>query len=237
MFTLIVNAWGITSRKNRMPTQPNFFDRKIIFLLILLLGTLIGRPADFRPFDTATPSYIEFELDSYEVFEDATNLVLTVFRMGDFRTQASVDFMVEEGTATPGKDFKAVGGTIVFPGGQSFKTITIPVTWDEEEESDETFLVQLSNPSPNAEIVQTEAPVTIKDSAKMPRIGIERRNGTILLNWQPNGKNLVLQRSESSAASVWQDVTTEPVQVDGRQVVEEPVTSTFYFYRLRAKAE
>src|SRR4051812_40939785 len=75
-----------------------------------------------------TPSYIQFSAPRFEVTETATNAVVTVVRTGDYRKTTSVEYATVEGTAEVNVDFQACGGTLTFPAGQSYKTITIPVT-------------------------------------------------------------------------------------------------------------
>jgi hypothetical protein len=60
---------------------------------------------------------------------------------------ASVDFAIPQGgTATPGVDFVAASGTVVFPPGSTSQPVTIDVNGDLTPEPDETFFVLLSNP-------------------------------------------------------------------------------------------
>jgi hypothetical protein len=54
-----------------------------------------------------------------------------------------------------------VSGTLTFPVGVNVKTITVQVVGDRTRESNETFYVNLSNPSANAYLGDGQALATI----------------------------------------------------------------------------
>lgn len=62
----------------------------------------------------------------------------------------TVSYATASGTATAGVDFTPTSGTLTFQTGQTAKSITVLVTGDTLREPNETFYVNLSNPSPNA---------------------------------------------------------------------------------------
>lgn len=62
----------------------------------------------------------------------------------------TVDYATASGTATAGVDFASTAGTLTFQPGQTTKSIAVLVTGDKLREANETFYVNLSNPSPNA---------------------------------------------------------------------------------------
>ncbi len=64
--------------------------------------------------------------------------------------QISVAYATADDTATVGTDFTATSGTLIFSPGDIEQTITVPVSTDTLSENDETFLVNLSNPTGNA---------------------------------------------------------------------------------------
>src|SRR5439155_18762481 len=79
----------------------------------------------------------------------STAFTFTLTRAGNTSGSASVDFAVS-GTGTTGADVPDFGGTlpsgtIHFAAGETSKTITINVSGDASIESDEGFLVTLSN--------------------------------------------------------------------------------------------
>ncbi len=59
----------------------------------------------------------------------------------------SVQYKTDDGTAVSGEDFRPAEGTLNFPPGTTAQTITVDVHGDTVYESDEMFLVRLSEPS------------------------------------------------------------------------------------------
>jgi hypothetical protein len=59
----------------------------------------------------------------------------------------TVQYATSGGTASAGTDYTAVSGTFTFSGGQTVKTIDIPIASDAATEPDETIIVQLSGPT------------------------------------------------------------------------------------------
>jgi Calx-beta domain/PA domain len=67
--------------------------------------------------------------------------------------------------ATPDVDYVTSSGTVTFTPGQTSRTFTVAIKGDTEDESDETFLVNLSAPT-NASIADGQAVGTIIDDAE-----------------------------------------------------------------------
>ena len=102
--------------------------------------------------------------------DSGTNgLVFTVGRSGDTSGTATVDFSTADVTATSGSDYGAASGTIFFNSGEIAKTITVSVGGDTTLESDELFVVNLSNPT-GATIVDGIGQGTILDDDVTPTI-------------------------------------------------------------------
>ena len=75
----------------------------------------------------------------------------------------TVDWAVNDGTATAGDDYTAGSGTLTFALYQTTKTISVATLQDTDPEDDETFTVTLSN-ARNATIADAEATGTIAAS-------------------------------------------------------------------------
>lgn len=73
----------------------------------------------------------------------------------------TVDYATADDSATAGSDYTATSGTLTFNPGDTSKTINVTVAGDIDGELDETFLVNLSNPS-NAIIADGQAVATIQ---------------------------------------------------------------------------
>ena len=59
----------------------------------------------------------------------------------------SVDYVTADGTAKAGEDYEAVSGTLTFAGGETEKTLQVPVLDDDIDEGNEQFEMHLSNES------------------------------------------------------------------------------------------
>jgi probable HAF family extracellular repeat protein len=81
----------------------------------------------------------------------------------------TVDFTTAAGSATAGSDYLSASGTLTFASGELSKTVTVLVNGDRFPEPNETFAVNLSNPT-NATIADSQGQGTITDDE--PRISI-----------------------------------------------------------------
>ncbi|MEA3012083.1 MAG: hypothetical protein QOD42_628 [Sphingomonadales bacterium] len=107
--------------------------------------------------DDGTP--IQVSINDVSIIEGdsgSQNLVFTITRTGG--TGAfNVDFLTSDITASsisgPGQDYVSTSGQVNFLAGEMTKTISIPVLGDNNNESNETFQVTLTNATNNAIIV------------------------------------------------------------------------------------
>jgi hypothetical protein len=90
-----------------------------------------------------------------------TAFVFTVSVSGSPLSTVTVDWATGGGTASPVLDYAPANGTATFLPGVTTKTVTIQVVGDTFPEPNETFFVNLSNPSPNAYIVNSPGVATI----------------------------------------------------------------------------
>ena len=74
----------------------------------------------------------------------------------------TVDFMTVDGTAMAGTDYTRTMGTLHFNPGETQMTVVVPILDDMDGEADETFFLQLSNPT-GAQIGNSQATATIQD--------------------------------------------------------------------------
>jgi hypothetical protein len=81
----------------------------------------------------------------------------------------TVAYATADGTATAGSDYQAAPGTLTIPAGQTTGTITVLVNGDRLGEPNETFFVNLGNPT-NATLADGQGVGTIVDDE--PRISI-----------------------------------------------------------------
>jgi hypothetical protein len=90
-----------------------------------------------------------------------SSLVLTLELSGEPESEVTVDYATAPGTATSGVDYFPISGTLSFPAGTSIKKLTVTVIGDKTRESNETLYVNLSYPSPNAYLGDSQGLGTI----------------------------------------------------------------------------
>ena len=112
----------------------------------------------------------------------------------------TIDYATADGTATAPADYVAGSGTLTFTPGQTTKTVTVLVNGDLLDEANETFFVNLSNPS-NVTIADGQGVGTITDNDPLPTVSIndvtvtEGNGGTVNATFTltlnlPSGRNL-----------------------------------------------
>ncbi len=85
----------------------------------------------------------------------------------------TVDYSTADGTAIGGADYTAVSGTLTFAPGETTKTILLVATDDTDVEGDETFFVNLSNPSGGSiQDAQGVSVIRDDDTDTLPTISI-----------------------------------------------------------------
>lgn len=81
----------------------------------------------------------------------------------------TVSYATSNGTAIAVSDYLASSGSLTFAPGTTSMTVTVPIVGDGLAESEETFRLNLSNPS-QASIVDAQAILTIVDNDPLPVI-------------------------------------------------------------------
>ncbi|HUR18575.1 MAG TPA: Calx-beta domain-containing protein [Acidimicrobiales bacterium] len=113
-------------------------------------------------------------LDDVPIVEPDTGSVSAVFRVRLLPASSgtvTVAYATANGTATAGSDYTAASGTLTFTAGQTEQTVSVPVLGDTADELDETFTVNLSNPT-NATISDAEGIGTIVDNDLGPSLSV-----------------------------------------------------------------
>ncbi|WP_165065804.1 Calx-beta domain-containing protein [Paludisphaera rhizosphaerae] len=106
---------------------------------------------------------VGFKTTDVRLGEGSGVATIQVVRGGDASSAASVAYQTTSETATAGADYTSVAGVLTFAAGQSSAYINVPILRDALAEKDETFLVQLSNPSGLALSQSSSLRVTIVD--------------------------------------------------------------------------
>jgi hypothetical protein len=204
----------------------------LLLTTVACLGaTCLSVSAQIKAQGYDTPSYIQFSAPRYEVTETETNAVITLVRTGEYRTTASVDYTTVEGTAAENIDFEPTGGTIVFPAGQCFRTITIPVLRSSKPGA-KTFQVELSQADVNSIVVTPTVDIEIKPQP--PALDIAVKKGALVVSWPDSGSPFVL---DAQVDGQWSRVDAAPALANGVWTVTFTPTAPVALFRLRLEAE
>ena len=160
-----------------------------------------------------TAGTVSISIGNASVTEGNTGTANTLFTVSLSAASAntvSVHYASADGTAMAGSDYTAVSGTLTFAPGETSKTISVAVAGDTINEPDETFVVNLSNPS-NATIADGQGQATIlNDDPPPPSLSI----GDVTVNEGNSGvTSAVFSVTLSSASS--QTVTVNYASADG----------------------
>jgi len=116
-------------------------------------GTPRGRVARLYGGSLTGMGAFEFTSADYAATEGSTNVTINIRRQGGTAGPApggsvSVRFNTQNGTAIAGVNYLAVTNTVVFPLGETFVSVNVPLIDDSEVNADRTFEVLLSDPQP-----------------------------------------------------------------------------------------
>ncbi|MGI0486842.1 Calx-beta domain-containing protein [Pantanalinema rosaneae CENA516] len=121
-----------------------------------------------------TPILPELSIADVSVVEGnsgTTNAVFTVNLSTASNEIVTVDYATADGTALADADYQSANGTLSFNPGETSQTLSIAIVGDQAIELDETFLVNLLNPT-NATLLNEQAIGTIQnDDLAMLKIG------------------------------------------------------------------
>ena len=114
-------------------------------------------------------SVIDFGAPQFDVVEDQRIAQITVTRIGDVSTNASVDYFVSDNGARERTDYTTTLGTLRFDIGETQKTFNILITDDLIPEENETAFLGLLNATGNAGIgPRNSAALIIHDNDLSP---------------------------------------------------------------------
>ncbi len=174
--------------------------------------------ATSESFVTDLPKLVINNATETEGNSGTTTITFTVSLSDPTSETVTVDYATSDDTAKAGNDYIAASGTLVFAPQETSKNIDITINGDVIDEGDETFQINLSNPS-HAEIegVQGVGTITNDDTAG---ITITETEGTtkvaetgttdiftIALNTQPES-DVVLKITSEDTGEVTLDKTT-----------------------------
>ena len=133
----------------------------------------------------------------------------------------TVDYATGPGTAIAGSDYTTTTGTLTIPAGSAQQTINIPILGDTVLEADETFVVNLSNPT-NATLFTNVATGTIQNDEPLP--GLSINNVTVT---EGNGSSVTATFTVTlSSANPINTVTVNYATANGTATSGADYTST-----------
>jgi hypothetical protein len=154
-----VGAWGavVTSRDGqawRLRAVPTVDDH--VVAVVFDGNRFIAAGAQGSLFQSdplpENPLLIEFHTSHMEASESVGHVDLQVRRLGDSRSSLSVEWSIADHSLPAEADLRPLGGRVDFAPGETLAYITLTVFDDNLPEGDETFTVNLMNPSGGAEI-------------------------------------------------------------------------------------
>jgi hypothetical protein len=142
---------------------------------------LAGHDLDrFGRYGTAvTPALTIDDVTVPEGSGGTTPAVFTVRLSAPSAQAVAVSYATADGTAIAPGDYTAASGPLTFAAGTTARTLVVSVTGDALVEPDETFSVQLANPS-GATVADGQGVATISDDDAPPLDGLELGHGTAL---------------------------------------------------------
>jgi subtilisin family serine protease len=165
-------------------------------------GATLGTPiaAVLTISDDDVPGAIGFSAGTYAVLESAGLALITVTRTGAAGA-VTVDFTTADGSAIAPVHYTAVSRTLSFGGGETTKTIAIPILEDGIREGNETILLVLSNPTGGATLGATsQAVLTITDNETGAIVQFSSAAYSVAENVLSGTATITITRTGSTAA-------------------------------------
>src|SRR5207247_7499850 len=113
------------------------------------------------PTVTGVPALTIGDVSVVEGNSGTTNAVFPVTLSTASLQTVTVDYATADGTATAPGDYTAASGTLTFAPGTVAQTVTVPIVVDTLFEPNETFVVNLTNPT-NAFLARAQGVGTIR---------------------------------------------------------------------------
>ncbi len=165
-------------------------DETIVIVWQKVTGAEVT-PSTFTFTGTIVPEplpVLSFAQNIVTVDEDAGSATLTVELAPASTGTVTVDFATRDGVggAKAGEDYTATSGTLTFAATETSKTFTVPITDDDVYEINESFDVDLSNPTgatlpdPPSTVVRIDSEDAVP-TASMADVTVDEGAGTMTL--------------------------------------------------------
>jgi hypothetical protein len=99
------------------------------------------------PTPTPTPTTVQFSMASFSIPEGVTSVPITVTRTGPLSGVSTVDYTLNNASATQRGDYTYGSGTVVFSANEASKTFPVLISEDGYLEGTETATISLTNPT------------------------------------------------------------------------------------------
>ena len=144
---------------------------------------------------------IEFSAATYTGSETAGAATIVVSRTGGVAEGVTVAFATSAGTATAGNDYTETTTVLTFAGGETSKTVTVPIINDGAVESNETVNLTLSNPGGGGTLGARSTAVLTIVSDDQPGV-VEFSTATYSVNEAAGPARIVVTRTGGNASNV-----------------------------------
>ncbi len=106
-----------------------------------------------------TITSIHMDAVNYSVHENAKRISLRLLRSGNIDTKTSVEYETVNGSATAGKDYRAVKGKVIFYPKVTQREIEVEIYDDKEYEDESSFTLVLTSADNEAQIAKPSAAI------------------------------------------------------------------------------
>lgn len=183
------------------PSSPNLAPPGYYMVFIV---NSIGVPSVAKLVQITSATQATLSISNATVTEGnsgTVNAVFTVALSAASSQMVTVQYATANGTATAGSDYQAASGLLTFSPGDLTKPVSVAVNGDTLAEPNETFFVNLSNPT-NATLEDGQAlgTITDDDSAPAPSITVLSPNGGQF--WRVNASREIEWSSSGLTGSV-----------------------------------
>lgn len=167
---------GETTKTFSVPVKGDLIDEPDQLFTLMLTTPVNALISDGRGIgtivDNDAPATISInDVSVAEGNFNSLSATFTVSLNGPSEKAVTVQYALEPGTATAGSDYFNVSGNVEFPVGTVTRTISVGTIPDNVFEPDETFVVNLSNPT-TATIADGQGQGTITNDDPQPTVSV-----------------------------------------------------------------
>jgi YD repeat-containing protein len=183
--TGLVFAPGLVSRTVAVPVLGDTTDEPNETFYVNLANPTNATVGDAQGVGTITdndapPALSIGDVTIREGDEGTGNIVFTVTMSAPSGWTVTANYATANGTATAGSDYASTSGLLSMSPGSTTGTLAVPVFGDGTNETDETFFLNLSNPS-NATLADAQAVGVLTNDDPVPVPAIELSHGSAQL--------------------------------------------------------